>query len=243
MTLEETLAAMADFPIMEPADFVKRRLVVIAPHPDDESLGCGGLIAGCRAAGLPVAVVIVSDGAASHPRSRRFAAPRLAALRREEALEAVGRLGVAARDVHFLDLPDSAVPTQGRAAAEAIERLAALVSGADVVTVTWRHDPHCDHQASFALARQACACVAGVRLWEYPIWGLTLPPDTELGGHRPRGVRVRIAAHQAAKRHALAAHASQMSGLIADDPEGFTLTPDMIARFDSPHEVYIEAAS
>ena len=47
-----------------------RGLVVVAPHPDDESLGCGGLIAAARASGRPVHLVVVSDRCGSHTQSR-----------------------------------------------------------------------------------------------------------------------------------------------------------------------------
>ena len=49
--------------------------LILAPHPDDESLGCGGLIAACVAAGRSPLVVILTDGAGSHPNSRRFRRP------------------------------------------------------------------------------------------------------------------------------------------------------------------------
>ncbi|HEX2943304.1 MAG TPA: PIG-L family deacetylase, partial [Rhodopila sp.] len=44
--------------------------LILAPHPDDESLGCGGLIATAVAAGRAPLVVILTDGAGSHPNSR-----------------------------------------------------------------------------------------------------------------------------------------------------------------------------
>lgn len=240
-TAGEALKAMADFPVVEPRDFVRRGLVVIAPHPDDESLGCGGLIAACRASGLPVTIVIVSDGAASHPRSRRFAPPRLAELRQQEAIRAAAELDVAAADLHFLQLPDGAVPAEGPAARDAAERMALLAGMADVMAVTWRHDPHCDHQASFVLAQAAASQMPGLSLWEYPIWGLTLTPQTPLPGARAEGVRVRVEDHRPAKRHAIAAHASQTTGLIADDPAGFRLTPSVLALFDTPYETFLKA--
>ncbi|MFT0858743.1 PIG-L deacetylase family protein [Ancylobacter sp. G4_0304] len=241
--VEEVLGAMARFPTVEPADFVRRGLVVIAPHPDDESLGCGGLIAACRDIGLPVTIIIVSDGAGSHPRSRLFAAPRLAQLRRREAVEAAARLGVPASAVHFLELPDRFVPAHGAEAERAAGRIAALAVGADVVTVTWRHDPHADHQASFALAREAVRRLPGARLWEYPVWGLTLPPETRLDAAPVAGVRVPIAPFLDAKRAAIAAHASQTTDLIADDPEGFRLTSPVLALFDVPLETFVGPVS
>ena len=238
-----TLLALESFPEVEPEAFVRRGLVVIAPHPDDESLGCGGLIAACRRAELPVVIIVVSDGAGSHPNSRLFPPARLAALRRREAMEAAGRLGVEQNDVHFLELPDRSVPISGALAEQARERIVALSDSADVLAVTWRYDPHCDHQASFRLAQDAARQLPGLALWEYPIWGWTLAPQTPLLGPMPMGVRVRIADLLPVKRRAIAAHASQITNLIPDDPGGFRLSPSMLALFDTPVETFFGPAS
>src|ERR1700712_111201 len=68
--------------------------LILAPHPDDESLGCGGLIASCVAAGRTPLVVILTDGAGSHPNSRTFPPDRLRAVRAQEARDAVGCVGL-----------------------------------------------------------------------------------------------------------------------------------------------------
>lgn len=236
-------AAIAAFPVRSLADLRIGALVVVAPHPDDESLGCGGLIAACRANDIAVRIVVVSDGSGSHPNSRRWPPPRLARLRREETLAAATCLGVADLDVHFLELPDRAVPAAGAGAERAAAALAALAAGADTMAVTWRHDPHTDHRASCAIARAACVQLPATRLWEYPVWGLTLPPEERLPGPLPTGFRLDIAAHREAKVRAIASHLSQTTALIDDDPGGFRLEPAMIARFCRDHEPYIEAAS
>ena len=72
-------------------------LLVLAPHPDDESLGCGGIIAEARARGHAVYVTVVTDGTASHPGSRTHTAARLQAVREKEVQAAVAELGVPAR--------------------------------------------------------------------------------------------------------------------------------------------------
>ena len=65
-----------------------RPFVVVAPHPDDESLACGGLIADACRQGLRGTVVIVSDGVGSHPNSRAYPPDRLKSLREGEARRA-----------------------------------------------------------------------------------------------------------------------------------------------------------
>jgi LmbE family N-acetylglucosaminyl deacetylase len=52
-------------------------VMVLAPHPDDETLGCGGLITELTAKGRPPVVVVVTDGTGSHPASRSYPPARL----------------------------------------------------------------------------------------------------------------------------------------------------------------------
>jgi len=225
--------------------------LVLAPHPDDESLGCGGFIAGCAAQGRTVRVVVVSDGTGSHPCSRAWPAPRLAALRQEETRVAAVALGLdAARDLVFLGMPDRAVPGTGpecEAAAAAV--LQATPATPAAVFVTWRHDPHADHTAAFAIAATVTRTLpAGTRLFAYPIWGLAfahpipgfpLPPEPDLASP-PRGLRLDIASHLPAKRRAIAAHASQTTALIEDDPGGFRLPLEALALAFRPFETFLE---
>jgi LmbE family N-acetylglucosaminyl deacetylase len=216
-------------------------LVVVAPHPDDESLGCGGLIAEASAQGLPVRLVVVSDGTGSHPNSPSHPPDRLRRLRERETLEAAGILGLGPTDVRFLRLPDRSVPSAGpdaeRAAAAIVE--AAREIGAGAVFVTWAHDPHCDHAASATIAALAHGRLPGTRLYAYPVWGWTLPDAAEVGG-TPRGARLDVGARAARKAAAIAAHRSQTTALIDDDPNAFRLEPAMLARFAGPYEVFLD---
>lgn len=217
-------------------------LVVVAPHPDDESLGCGGLIALCLAARRAVHVVIVSDGTGSHPTSKAYPRDRLRDLRESEARTACRALGLDDKTVTFLRLADRAVPSEGADADRTIADIVACAQDvqATALAVTWRRDPHCDHQASYALARTACARMAGVRLLEYPVWGHTLPSDSEIET-APRGARLDITDVLERKRAAISAHRSQVTGLIDDDPFGFALAPEMIARFERSFEIFLES--
>lgn len=226
--------------------------LVIAPHPDDESLGCGGLLAACAAAGRPARVVVVSDGAGSHPNSRAWPRERLVAQRQAEARAAVAALGLdPARDIAFLGLPDTAVPLAGAgfdAAVAALLQAAGPAPG--TVFAPWRHDPHRDHTASFAIAAAALLTLPPrTRLFAYPVWGLAfahpipgfpLPPEPRLPAP-PRGLRLDVARHLPAKRQAVAAHVSQVGALIEDDPAGFRLPEAALALAFRPFELFLEA--
>ena len=221
-------------------------LLVLSPHPDDETLGCGGLLAAAGKAGIPAYVMILTDGAASHPRSRSYPPARLTALRRDEARRAVACLGMLEDHLRFLDLPDAATPSAGAdfdAAVEAIVRLARETEAATLF-VTWGHDPHCDHETACAMARVAQSILAagrpGFRLWAYPVWGLHLPEDAAIDQDRPTGFRLDIEDERDAKLRAIQCYASQMTDLIDDDPDAFCFTPAQLSPFLGDREIYFE---
>ena len=118
--------------------------LVLAPHPDDESLGCGGLIAACCAAARPPLVVILTDGSQSHPESKLYPPPRLAALREAEAMEAVRILGLPAERLIFMREPDASAPHAGPTFDAIVQRLVVCLRtfGCSAIVAPWRHDPH-----------------------------------------------------------------------------------------------------
>ncbi len=243
LTAAAALAAMERLPLVTFEQLAARSLVVIAPHPDDESLGCGGLIAAARSRALPVQVVVVSDGTGSHPNSRSYPPDRLRTLREKETFAAMGELGLPREAVTFLRLPDRLVPSDGPRAEAAVAAILSIADAGetDLLTATWGHDPHHDHQAVFQLALRVCHCRPRLRLLTYSIWGHALPPDEVLGGDPPRGVRLSIEKELVRKRRAIAAHRSQLGGLIEDDPDGFRLSAAELARFHRPFEIFVEA--
>jgi LmbE family N-acetylglucosaminyl deacetylase len=218
-----------------------RRVLVVAPHPDDETLGCGGLIARLVAAGGLVHTVFVTDGGASHPHSRAWPRPRLAALREREATEALAALGAGDSPRTFLRLGDAAMPPVGTTAfSEARDALANILGDLrpDLVVLPWRRDPHCDHRDGWRLAREALRqCAQDPPILEYAIWldELGAPGDFPVAGEVEE-VRVDVGPAVTAKRSALAAHRSQISDLIDDDPTAFRLRPETIARLTTGTE-------
>ena len=219
------------------------RVLVAAPHPDDESLGCGGLIAHLADLGRPASVWVVTDGTRSHPGSQAYPTARLRALREAEVRAAAGVLG--AGELACLRFPDCGLPTAGTAAFDrAVEVLRARIGRAapDTLVVPWRRDPHCDHEATWALF-QAAARQLGrpPRILEYPVWAW-MHRDT---GVAPRAGEMRpwrldVSAVLDRKRAAVAAHVSQTTDLIDDDPDGFVLAPDALAQMIRPWEMYLD---
>lgn len=219
-----------------------RGLLVVAPHPDDESLGCGATIAAAIDAGRAVRIVVLSDGIGSHPNSLAYPPERLRRLRETETLAAAAALGLAPDAVSFLRLPDREVPSAGPEAERAATAIAeaARATDAGAILVTWRHDPHCDHAAAYAIVRLAAPRLPGVAIHEYSVWGWALPANREVGP-APAGLRIATTAHAERKRQAVGAHRSQLSDLIDDDPGGFRLDDATLDRLLGPYEIFLRA--
>ncbi|MFN9476218.1 PIG-L deacetylase family protein [Acidovorax sp.] len=184
-----------------------QRLVVVAPHPDDEVLACGALLQHHVAHGGACLVVAVTDGEASHAGTAGHDALALARQRRDESAAGLQRLGVPEQAVQRLGLPDGRL----QAATEELRaRLAASVQPGDVVLTTWRLDGHPDHET----CGRACAAVCeaqGASLLEAPVWmwHWAEPWDTQVDWTRLCGLGI-DAGVQALKLQALAAHRSQL---------------------------------
>jgi len=212
-----------------------RRLVVVAAHPDDETLGAGGLISRAARSGIDVTVVVASLGEASHPRSPTHDAARLAQIRRVEATAAIAELDPAA-EVRLLGLPDGLLSEH----IETITDAVAEVTGPGALLVTpWTGDGHPDHTAC-GHAVAVVAEHAALPWLEYPIWAWhwASPEGPDL----PESGWWRLALEEGdvvAKRAALAHYASQHTSLSELPGDEAILMPDFVSHFDSDHEVYL----
>ena len=208
-------------------------LLVIAPHADDESLGCGLLLAHRWVRGLPTHVVCLTDGTASHRGSRAWSGQRLADLRRAELGRAVRHLGgEPSRDVTWLGYPDAALHRINGPGDSLLRRLARVVDGlgARTVIAASPNDPHCDHEAGGRAALQLRRVRCGMRLAFYPIWSRWQMHRDDPRREAGAPIAVDLPEHRTAKRRAIAAHRSQCGMVVRDDPDGFTM-PDGFASF------------
>ncbi len=215
-----------------------RGVLVLAPHPDDESLACGALLASAFAMPGPkkAHVVCLTDGAASHPGSREVSAADLAILRRQELQMAVLYLGGTAGDVTWLGAPDGSLV----AASEMVDRIVAIARDCDagLVLAPSPLDPHCDHVAGATIGRAVAAQMPGVRLGYYPVWSRWHGGGTAPVPDRTYAVGLRAGPHAARKAAAIAAHASQQGGVVRDAPDGFEMPPGFADFFAKQDEIY-----
>lgn len=214
--------------------------LVVAPHPDDETLGCGGAIALLRALNHDVRVLIVSDGTLSHPNSKKYPAPSLKALRESETLAALNLLGVSNKSVTFLGLQDGSIPEQYQSVTDTCRIYLAQLKPR-IIFLPWRQDPHPDHRATWNLIHDATNVLKKPRIIEYPIWDW----DPEQRGFigEVQCWRLDTSKMLTLKEKAIRAYRSQTTNLIDDDPEAFILTPEMLSNFTHPWEMYIEVTS
>ncbi|KAA0970719.1 PIG-L family deacetylase [Aureimonas fodinaquatilis] len=222
-----------------PAD----RILVVAPHPDDESLGCGGLLWHFQRLNREVHFAFVTDGGASHPNSPTWPRHRLADEREKEAEKALFRLGHAHSVRHFMRLRDADMPMEGSDQyATALATAADIVLHArpDLVILPWRRDPHRDHRDAWKLFTEAVA-QTGLKpsTMEYAIWldELGTPQDRPEQSEMER-INFHIGEAEAAKRQAVEAHLTQTGHVITDDEQAFCLKPHTIDRLVGPIESY-----
>ena len=215
--------------------------LVLAPHPDDESLGCGALMATLAEAGSAVHTAFLTDGSGSHPDAPGWSGRRIARVRAQEAAMALHLLNGAPGPLH-LDWPDAAPVIPGDPVFErSVARLAAWCRrhGVTRLAVTWHGEPHCDHAAAAALA-QAVAKRCGIALYYYLVWGWTVPDLAE----RVRALTVRSVATAAGRprqHRAIRCHRTQLGGRIAGARENFRLPRAMLRLADRPLTLLLEA--
>jgi LmbE family N-acetylglucosaminyl deacetylase len=136
------------------------RVVVVAPHPDDEILGVGGTMALLAAAGAHTVLVAVTDGEASHPGRQE----ELRRLRPQESVAAAACLGARPERTHRLGHPDGAIDGH-RLGAELTE----LIRPGDLLLAPWCRDGHPDHDVVGSAAGTAAAR-RHARVLSYLVW-------------------------------------------------------------------------
>lgn len=158
-----------NFRVTQAADILSKgtRIIVLAPHPDDESLGVGGLIQQAVAAGAELRVIFVTDGD-NNPWPQRWIERRWSidgecrrrwgARRRAEALRALEKLGLPASQVDFFGFPDAGIlPLWRRRDAAVLDKFIRTFAAwpADALIPPSPEDRHPDHKGVFHFAREA----------------------------------------------------------------------------------------
>ena len=206
------------------------RIHLVSPHPDDEVLGLGGLLARWPMDGAAIRIVSVTHGTASHPGSTQWTAERLAMTRPFEMRRALRTLGSSAV-VSSVGIEDGTVAAhEDRLASWLAERC----ESDDLIVAPWRLDGHPDHEAcGRAAARAAESC--GARFAEYPIWAWPWARPAERLWPWRRARRINLDAQTVErKRAAIRAFTSQIT---RDGRRDAVLPPHVVRRFERPFEL------
>lgn len=209
-------------------------LLVVAPHPDDETLALGGTIHDHLRCGGSCEVVAVTDGEAADDTAGPAERWALGRRRAQERRESLRSLGASMVRVTRLGLPDREVAREQRRLEDELGELFDSVGHNRLVVVAlpWRGDGHVDHQATW---RAGVRAARGTRLKivETPIWARY---DGAFGGEDV--VRLPVSQRgRAAKRAALRCFKSQLE--LLPGGRGPVLPPGFLEAFDGPDEPVI----
>lgn len=175
------------------------RVLVFAPHPDDETIGPGGALCMHRQQGDPVRVMVATDGTAGDPDSR-FDKATYVQLRRNESRAGLCELGV--DDVAFWGFPDNCTLSASDIELGVQHACAAITAmQPDLIYLPWRHDGHPDHLALHTIVMLAMARTNyRGEAFGYEVWH-AMVPDVILD-------ITKVIEH---KRRAMRAHQSQLA--------------------------------
>ena len=228
---------------ISPDDLLSKRLLIVAPHMDDEVLGCGGIMH-MHTDKTQIYCLYATDGARSPAPLLPWTGsidPDITERRRHEALEVMGELGIPRENSIFLDFPD------GKLMKNALlfkARLAEQVARIDpaVILVPFRYDLHPDHVAVHRGTRDAVLELAGSTiLLEYFIyyrWRLIESKDVRQLISASRLLNIDISAVADKKSATIYLYASQ-TGILSDWQEQPILTARSISERCNEPECFL----
>lgn len=150
------------------------RTVIVAPHPDDEVIGCGGLIARLAAEGNAPHVIVMTGGGGSHRGCCATPQEDIIAARRALTRKALATLGVPEENLHELDFPDGGISADSPETG----KLKALLGELRPETVLVPHwgEGWPDHVRTAEIVKSAVGATAAsvyeycVWMWYYNVW-------------------------------------------------------------------------
>ncbi|MDD3619477.1 MAG: PIG-L family deacetylase [Desulfobulbaceae bacterium] len=211
----------------------KKLIYVFAPHPDDETLACGGTIATKAAQGRTIKVVVLTDGKGSHRSYDNPLLHTLAARREQESRAALALLGVRNGDITFLRHADRGLEASRQQAYDAI--LTLLIPDRERIEEVYfphTYDSHPDHITTYEIVSEALDVLQykGSRFM-YMVWG-----ETGDLFFSKRVVRD-IAPVLELKKKAIQLYTSQIECIVPEQKEP-NLTPSFLQALQKSTEVF-----
>ncbi len=149
-------------------------IVIFAPHPDDETLACGGIIAAKVKEGRDVHIVFTTDGRNSHLHELGIPVDptpqELAQIRKEEARRATSILGVKPKNLIFLGFEDGTLSLNKETAKGKVSEVMVLLRPKEIYYPDGS-DVHRDHRATYEVVED---CLNSLDLvpqkYRYTVW-------------------------------------------------------------------------
>ena len=189
---------------------MNKKILVIAAHADDETLGCGGTIARHNSNGDSVHILFLSDGVSSRNGTNR---QKDTEVRRTASIQALQELGVSTVNIQFNNFPDNALDSLPRI--EIARVIESTVAKLEPKTIYTHHagDLNIDHRYAFEATMVACRPQPGQSvkaIYSYEVSSSTGWFGSSLEQAFAPNVYVDIEAYWPAKKAALCAYKAEM---------------------------------
>lgn len=185
-------------------------VVIVGAHPDDETLGAGGLIARRAAEGRRIVVIVLTDGRALLGRfgiERNPSPAEVAAMRKDETRRALDILTDGRAEVLFLDYENERLLDEEAKATIHLTKLLRDLAPGELYTLS-PFEGHREHVATNRIVRSACATIGGCGdVFEFIV---TLARDTDVDALPRRRLLVDVSAFRDRERRALAQFRSHL---------------------------------
>lgn len=212
--------------------------LIIAPHQDDEILGCGLLLADRCSKKETIHIVYLTDGSGSHPGHSMVSPEQLAVQRKAEAYQVADLLGIPQERLHFLELKDGELPRLSEADKMRAQRLMFEIfknENFDEVFIPLCCDGSSEHEAAF---KWVCEVIPShIRLLQYPVWARWAPWRLSKALRiLPKVHQLRRPEYELIKKRALNLYRTQTTPLA---PElSAALSPEFLGLFNGSTEYY-----
>ncbi|MEX0604399.1 MAG: PIG-L family deacetylase [Marinobacter sp.] len=213
-------------------------VLIASPHPDDETLGCGGLIARCAEITCPVSVLSMTNGEGSHPGDKAWE-ENLGNIRKLEQHSALETLGLKKPDIISLALSDGGLE---QLKGEMYKRVVAVIQDVmqsrriRTVFVPAIDDCHADHRQTAHFLFEAVSKFPKMHFFSYQIW----PPAVRSAQVTASEMSycLNISDIVCVKRRAIHQHQSQLNPINTAHAEGFRMPPKLIKEKLKAYESY-----
>ena len=210
--------------------------VILAPHPDDETFGCGQMIAECCASKKEVYIIFLSDGAGSHQDCCDISSLALAKKRHNDALTAMKILGVPERNLYFYDLPDGKLSDT---VSSEYNKLKVLITSfhCNMLFVPHPQEGWPDHLAGTRLGNELANSLQ-LKLYYYCVWFYFSMPFRKFGNVKWKNSYFSYSPTAYEKK--CAACDIYLKNLAPCKPYAGKLPHELISAIISPKEIFFE---